>query len=74
MPSKNPVVATTDKMVKEGINYMETKPNLVEKYITHRMGGNKIDAINKTDKPQASQIKKDKSISNESNKCVSLDK
>ena len=34
----------------------------------------KIDTINETDKPQAYQSKKDKSISNESNKCMSLDK
>ena len=35
MSSKNPLVATIDKMVKEGINYMETEPNVVEKAITH---------------------------------------
>ena len=40
---------------------METKPNVVEKSITIRRGKNKIYAINKTDKPQASQSKKDKS-------------
>ena len=33
-----------------------------------------IDAINETDKPQAYQSKKDKSISNEWNKVISLDK
>ena len=33
-----------------------------------------MDGINKTDKPQAYQSKKDKSISNESNKGMSLDK
>ena len=38
------------------------------------MHENKIDAINQTDKPQASQSKKDKYISNESNKVMSLDK
>ena len=63
------MVATTDNMVKEGINDMETKPNVVEKSITHRMK-NKIDAINKTDRPQVSQSKKYKSISNESNKGI----
>ena len=31
-----------------------------------------IDAINETDKPQSSQIKKDKSVSNEPNKGMSL--
>ena len=38
------------------------------------MEKHKIDAINRTDKPQASQSKKDKSIGNESNKVISLDK
>ena len=37
-------------------------------------GKNKIDAINETDKPQASKSKKDRYIRNESNKCISLDK
>ena len=53
---------------------METIRNVVEKTIANHKGGNKIDAINKTDKPQASKIKKDKSISNESNKGMGLDK
>ena len=53
---------------------METKHNGVDKSITHCMVKNKIDAMNESDKPQASQIKKDKSISNESNKGVSWDK
>ena len=65
MSSKKPFVATTDKMVKEGINDMDTKHNVVEKNITHLIENNKIDAINKTDKQQASQSEKDKSISNE---------
>ena len=46
-------------MVKEGINDMEKKLNVVEKAITPHKGGNKVDAINETDKPQASQSKKD---------------
>ena len=29
MPSKNTLVTTTEKMVKEVINEMETKPNVV---------------------------------------------
>ena len=45
-------------MVKEGINGMETTPNVVEKAITHRK----------------ETSKKDKSISNESKKGMSLDK
>ena len=65
MSSKKPLVHTIEKMVKERINDMETKCNVVEKAITHHNGGNKIDVISKTDKPQASQSKKDKSISNE---------
>ena len=36
------MVSTTDKMVKEGINDTETKPNVVEKAITHRMGEIKL--------------------------------
>ena len=50
MYSNKPLVPTTEKMVKEVINNMET------------------------DKPKASQTKKDKSISNESNKFMALDK
>ena len=53
---------------------METKCNVVEKSITHHKGKNKIDAINEIDKPQASQSKKYKSIRNESDKVISLDK
>ena len=61
-------------MVKEGIIDMETKPNVVEKAITHHKGGNKINAINETEKPQVYQSKKDKYISNESNKGTALNK
>ena len=61
-------------MVKKGINDKKTKQNVVEKSITHHKGKNKIDTINETDKPQASQTKKDKSISNESNKGMPLNK
>ena len=53
---------------------METKPNVVEEAIAHTMKKNNIDAINETEKPQASQSKKDKSIKNESSKGISLDK
>ena len=70
MSSKNPLVANTDKIVKEGMNNMETKPNVVGKTITHCMGENKIYAINKTDRPQAYQSKIYKSFINESNKGV----
>ena len=73
MSSKRPLVATTDQMAKEGIDDMK-KPNMTEKAITNRMGKNKIYSTNKTDKPKAYQSKKDKSISNESNKGISLDK
>ena len=51
---------------------METKRNVVKTAITHHKGKNKIDTFNKTDKPQASKIKKDKSISNESKKIMAL--
>ena len=50
MSSNNPLVPTTENMVKEVIINMET------------------------DKPQASQTKKDKYISNESNKGMALNK
>ena len=35
MSSNNTLVPTTEKMVKEGINNMETKPNLVKIDIIH---------------------------------------
>ena len=44
---------------------METKRYVVKTAITHRMWKNKIDTVNKTEKPQAPQSKKYKSISNE---------
>ena len=50
MPSNNPFVPTTEKMVKEVIKNMGK------------------------DKPQASQTKKDKYISNESNKGMTFNK
>ena len=53
---------------------METEPNVVDEAITHTIEKNKIDTVNETDKPQASKSKKDKSICNESNKGISLDK
>ena len=43
------------------------KPSLIERR-------KQIDAINKTNKLQEYQSKKDKYIGNESNKCISLDK
>ena len=42
--------------------------------ITHPTSKNKIDTINETDKPQVSKSKKDKSISNKSNKGRLSDK
>ena len=74
MSSKNPLVPTTENIVKEGINDMKKKRNVVEKAITRHKEKSKIDAINETDKPQEYQSKKDKSISNESNKGMELDK
>ena len=73
MSSKKPLVTTTDKMVKEDINYMETKPNVVKGATTYTIARNKIDTVNKTDKLQESKSKKDKSISNKSDKVRSLD-
>ena len=46
MSSKYPLLPTKYKMFKEGINDMETKPNMVDKAITRRKRGNKIYAIN----------------------------
>ena len=53
---------------------METKRNVVKTAINPHDEKNKIETFNKTDKPQASKSKKDKSISNESNKGMLLDK
>ena len=54
MSYKNSLVTTTDKIVKEGINDMEIKPNVVKKSITPSIAKNNIDKVNKTEKPQAS--------------------
>ena len=61
-------------MFKQGINDTETKPTFVDKSITHPIEKNRIDTVNKTDKPQAYKSRKYKSISNESNKGISLNK
>ena len=53
MSSKNPLVTTTEKMVKEGINEMETKTNVVREAITTPIATDKIDTFNKTDKPKS---------------------
>ena len=74
MSSKNPLVVTTEKIAKESISDMETKPNVVNKAITNPIAKNKIDSINETDKLQASQSEKYISISYESNNGISLDK
>ena len=74
MSYKKPLVTTTEKMVEEGINDMETKPNVVKEAIAHPIATDKIDAVNKTDKPQTYKSKNDKSISNKSEKSSSLDK
>ena len=74
MSSKKSLVTTTDKIVKEGINDMEKKPNVVKEDITHPIAKNNIDTVSKTEKPQASKIKIYKSIINKSDKGKSLDK
>ena len=80
MSSKKALVPATSKMFKKGINCLGLRPcngkkrNVVEKSITHHKGENKSDAINEIDKPQASQSEKDKYISNESSKYMSLNK
>ena len=55
MYSKNKLVSTADKMVKEVINGMETKPNMVKEAITPPISKNKIDTVNEKYKPQASK-------------------
>ena len=74
MFSKSPLVATRKKLFKEGINEMKSKPEVVDKAITHTTEKNKNDTANKTYKPQAYNIKKDKFISNELKKSISSDK
>ena len=74
MSSKKPLVSTTEKIVREGIHDTETKPNVVDEASTHTTAKNKIDPINETEKQKASQSKRYKSIRNESNKGISLDK
>ena len=64
MSSKNTLVTTTDKILKEVINEMETNLNMVKESITPTIAKNNIDTVNKTDKPQAYKNEKDKSISN----------
>ena len=73
MSSKNPLVPTTENMVKEGIN---EKRNVVEKSITNHKEKNKIDAIKKTDKPQAYQSKKKINLSEmkQTKVCYWIDK
>ena len=53
---------------------MEKKLNVLKKAITRHKGGNKIEKVNKTDKPQASKSKIYKYIRNESKKVMALDK
>ena len=74
MSSNKPLVPTTENMVKEGINDMETKSILLQKSITRHKEKNKVDTVNETDKPQASKRERDKSIDNESKKVMVLDK
>ena len=74
MSSKNSLVTTTDKFVKEGINDMGTKFTVVKESITPINAKNNIDTFNKTQKPQASKRKKDKYTSNKPDKGKSLDK
>ena len=64
MSSKNPLVDTTEKIVKEGINDMETEPNMAKEAITHPIATTKIDTVKEKYKPQTSKSKKYKSIGN----------
>ena len=74
MSYKKSLVTTTEKIVKEVINDMETKPHVVKEDITHYIEKNNIDTVNKTEKQQASKGKKCKSISNKLDKVQSLHK
>ena len=47
------MATTTDKNVKEGINYMVKKHNVVGKDITPIIAKDNIDRVNKTEKLQA---------------------
>ena len=58
MSSKKSLVTTIDKIVKEGINDMGTKLNVVKEAITPPISKNNIDTVNIIEKPQASKIKK----------------
>ena len=53
---------------------MVTKPNVVKESITPPIEKKNIDTFNKTQKPQASKLKRDKSSSNKSDKGKFLDK
>ena len=74
MSPKKPLVSTIEKRSKEGINDIETRPNMVKEVNNHPIATNKIDTVNKTDKPKVSKSKKDKSIRNKSDKSRSLHK
>ena len=74
MSSKKSLVTTIDKIVKEGINDMGTKLNVVKEAITPPISKNNIDTVNKKEKPQASKREKEKFINNKSDKGKSLDK
>ena len=50
MSPKNSLVATKEKIYKEGINEMKTKPNVVDKAITCSIGGNKLHRQQKKDR------------------------
>ena len=57
MYNRKALVTTTDKIVKEGINNMGTKPNVLKKSITLPTAKNNIDTVNMTEKSQASNKK-----------------
>ena len=57
MSSKKALVTTTEKIDKEGINDMGTKPNVMKEAINPPIEKNNIDIVNKTEKLKASQKK-----------------
>ena len=58
MSSNNPLVTTTDEMVKEKINDMKTEPNVVERAITHPTAKKKLTPSTKQKNHKHLKVKK----------------
>ena len=57
MSSKNVLVTSTEKRVKEGIHYIKIT-NVMKGAITNTIATNKFDTVNKTEKVQETKVKK----------------